>query len=392
MLQAFLALGAGIATVASPCVLPILPLVLGATLAPAGHRGGSIGLRPLYVVLGFVLSFASAALLFGASTRVLGLSHDALRTGSIVVLLVFGVLLIWPRLLERAMAPLGGLADLAQRVGTRAGAGHGSALLLGVSLGLLWTPCAGPVLASILTLIAVEEQPARAAALLGVYAAGAGLPMLAVAYGGQAVTARARVLARHAAAIRRLFGLVVISTATAMHWQVDTTAAAWLARALSFGLARANSSGPEPRPSIGTAPELIGLDSWFNSPALTMAGLRGKVVLVDFWTYACADCANTLPHLQSWHERYQAQGLVVLGVHTPEFAFERDRANVQTAIQRHGIGYAVAQDNRYRTWAAWGNQAWPSIYLVDREGRIVFRHVGDGDYESIEQQIQQALR
>ena len=388
MLQSLLALGAGVATVGSPCILPLLPLLLGAAWSPTAGNPRTARLRPLFIVSGFVLSFASAALLFGASTRVLGLSQDTLRNAGILVLLVFGVLLSWPALLERAMLPLASLADAGQRLGDRAGASHGGALLLGMSLGLLWTPCAGPVLASVLALIATEQQPWNAAGLLVLYAVGAGLPMLAIAYGGQAVTKQVSVLSRHAAKIRRVFGMLVVATAAAMYWQVDTQVAAWLSR----GLPAASTPAAASEPLAGLAPEFAGIDQWINSPPLTMEGLRGKVVLVDFWTYACVNCVNTLPYLQQWQERYRDQGLVVVGVHTPEFAFERESANLKAAIRRHGIGYAVAQDNRYKTWGAWGTQYWPSAYLVDRSGRVVFRHVGEGDYEAMERQIQQALR
>ncbi|MES2948415.1 MAG: cytochrome c biogenesis protein DipZ [Pseudomonadota bacterium] len=390
MLQIALALGAGIATAASPCILPMLPLLLGASAARDRVGQGVARHRPLFIVLGFVLSFASTALLFGASTHVLGLSQDALRTAGIGVLLISGLLLVWPQLLGRVMAPFGGLSDLAHRLGNRAGAGYWGGLLLGMSMGLLWTPCAGPVLASVLALIATEQHTDQATSLLLAYSVGAGLPMLAIAYGGQAVTARARGLARHAGVIRQIFGAMVMATAAAMYWQVDVAAVAWLTRLVSPN----NSRTTELAAAAGArvqAPELVGLDHWLNSAPLTMAGLRGKVVLIDFWTFGCVNCVNTLPHVKEWYQRYKDQGLVVIGVHTPEFAFERETKNVQDAVRRHGIRYPVAQDNRYATWTAWRNQYWPAVYLVDRDGRVVFSHTGEGDYARIEEKIREAL-
>lgn len=397
MLELLLALGAGVATAASPCILPMLPLLLGASAATSRREGDAASRhRPLFIVLGFVLSFASAALLFGASSRVLGLSQQGLRDMGIGVMLLSGVLLMWPSLLARAMAPLGGLPDVAYRLGQRAGAGHLGGLVLGMSLGLLWTPCAGPVLAAVLALIATEREVRHAAGLLVAYALGAGLPMLAIAYGGQAVTARARGLTQHAGAIRRFFGLLVILTASAMYAGTDVAAVAWASRAWS-------ASPQAEQPQVGklddaavqaadVAPEFAGIARWLNSAPLTMAQLRGKVVLVDFWTYACVNCVNTMPYLQRWHERYKGQGLVVIGVHTPEFAFERDTAHVQAAIQREGLSYPVAQDNQYRTWTAWQNAYWPALYLIDRDGHIVFKHVGEGDYAHIEARIRAALK
>lgn len=392
MLQIALALGAGIATATSPCILPMLPLLLGASAVRKHEGPGFARHRPLFIVLGFVLSFASTALLFGASTQVLGLSHNALRSAGIAVLLTSGLLLLWPQLLERTMAPFAGLSDTAHSLGNRAGAGYWGGLLLGMSMGLLWMPCAGPVLASVLALIATEQHTDQAASLLLAYSVGAGLPMLAIAYGGQAVTARVRGLARHAGLIRQFFGAMVIATAAAMYWQVDVTAVAWLTRILSFNSSRTTEVVGVGADAQVQAPEFVALDHWLNSAPLTMAGLRGKVVLIDFWTFGCVNCVNTLPHVKEWYRRYKDQGLVVVGVHTPEFAFERESSNVQNAVLRHGISYPVAQDNRYATWTAWRNQYWPAVYLVDRDGHVVFSHTGEGGYARIEEKIRETLQ
>ena len=225
MMELALAFGAGLALAVSPCTFPMLPLVLGASAAPAGPDGRTDRLRPLLIVLGFVLSFVFATMLFAASTRVLGISHDALRPVAVGVLLVSGALLIWLALLARVTTRLAGLSKAAQWMCNCAGSGPGGALMFGASLGLLWMPCTSPVLASMLALVATEQQPTQAASLLVLYALGAGVPMLAVAYGGQAVVARTRGLARRGGAIRRVFGVVLIATAAALHWQPALNAA-----------------------------------------------------------------------------------------------------------------------------------------------------------------------
>lgn len=391
MLELGLAWLAGLATVASPCVLPMLPLLLGASIGGAGAVADARAarlrrFRPVLIVLGFVLAFSLTALAFGSSLRVLGVSQTALRQGAIGVLLVFGALLLWPALFERLMRPLGGVADWAARRGMAPGLWGG--FVLGLSLGLLWTPCAGPVLASILALVAAQSDAGQAAALLVAYALGSALPMLAIAYGGQAVLQRTRLLMRHAGRVRQGFGVAVIVVASAMHLGWDTSAAAWLSSLAPSSTAAAQASTGVGEP----APEFTGITTWHNSEALTLQGLRGKVVLVDFWTYACVNCVRTLPHLVRWHERYAAQGLVIVGVHTPEFSFEREVDNVRAAVRRHRIAYPVAQDNAYRTWTAWRTQYWPTLYLVDRDGRVVFRHVGEGDEAAIEREIQRLLQ
>jgi len=162
--------------------------------------------------------------------------------------------------------------------------------------------------------------------------------------------------------------------------------------ALSLSLLAGCAPGVQAEPSRPTpAPEFTGITNWLNAPPQTIAGLKGKVVLVEFWTYSCINCIHVQPHVKQWHERYRDQGLVVIGVHTPEYDEERSTANVRRAIERFGIAYPVAQDNEYATWNAYGNRFWPAMYLVDRDGRIVYRHYGEGDYEAAEQRIRELL-
>jgi cytochrome c biogenesis protein CcdA/thiol-disulfide isomerase/thioredoxin len=420
MISHLLALGAGLATAGSPCILPMLPLLLAASVAPAAsgvaHAGSDARSpapsrwRPLAIVLGFVAAFSAAAWLLGASARVLGVPPQHWRTGAIVVMLGMGLMLLWPSLLARLMQPLGGLADVAHRLGQRAGAGLLGGVLLGMSLGLLWTPCAGPVLASVLALIATEPQAPQALGLLVAYALGAGLPMLALAYGGQAVLARTRGLMRHAERVRQAFGAMVVLTAAAMWTGADVRAAAWLSRSVSLwpvdawagdsvgggaigaSVRESGNASSRSAPVPQAAPPLVGIAQWLNSPPLNLDKLRGHVVLVEFWTFACVNCLHTVPHIERWHRRFQSQGLVVIGVHTPEFAFERDPAQVRAAVARLGISYPVALDNDYATWQAWHNAAWPALYLIDTQGRIVWRHVGEGDDALIEARIQALLQ
>ncbi len=379
MLELATALLAGAVTVASPCILPMLPILLGASWGRRDPR------RPLLIVLGFVASFATTALVFGVFTRVLGVSQGTVRGIAIGALLLFGVLSLLPRVFERLAGVLAPISDRAARLGQSGGDGPFGGLALGATLGALWAPCAGPVLASILVMIASAPDASRAAPLLLAYAVGTGLPMLAIAYGGQTVSSRIRRLARHGGVIRQAFGLLVIATALAMLWEVDVAAFDWALPEIEAPAPAEVLRPGEP------APELAGIEAWLNSPPLQLAGLRGKVVLIDFWTYACSNCVRTLPALKRWHERYASQGLVLIGIHTPEFPFEREMASVQAAIQRHRIPYPVALDNRYQTWTAWRNRYWPSVYLIDRDGRLLLSHAGEGDYEAIERAIERAL-
>lgn len=385
-MQWLLAGTAGLATVASPCVLPLLPLVLGVSVGQQDRT------RPLFIVLGFVLSFAAIALAFGASTQFLGVSANAVRVGSATLLLIAGVVMLVPSLSNRLMSSLSGLAGWGQRLGDRAGSGPMGAMVLGAALGAVWTPCAGPALASILALIAGNQSHGEAAVLLLAYAAGAGIPMLLIAYGGQSIVRWVGPLSKRANTLRKVFGAAVVATAVAMLAQVDTQVTAWLSR---FGPnldVEASQAALQPRGDAAPILRFESNDAWFNTPQpLSLARLRGKVVLVDFWTYSCINCIRTLPHIQKLHERHAPAGLVVVGVHTPEFAFERSAENVKAAIKRHGLTYPVAQDNQYKTWDNFRNKYWPAQYLIDREGRVVFTHFGEGGEAQLDKEIQRAL-
>lgn len=366
------ALGAGLATVASPCVLPLLPALLGSSLGPADRW------RPLLVVLGFISSFSALALAFGASASVLGLSAGALRDGAAVLLLVFGLLLVWPAGWERLSRPLGRVADWAQRFGR--GGGRLGALALGASLGALWTPCAGPALASILALVASATDSQQAAALLIAYAAGAGGPMLAVAYGGQRIAQGLRAWSNR---LRRGLGMLVMLMAGA---SLANVSSAWVA---ALGGPAESARGQV----VGKpAPELATSGAWINSPPLTPQALRGKIVLVDFWTWDCVNCLRSVPVIERLHQRFAARGLVVIGVHTPEFAHERPLDSVQAAVRRLGLHYPVVQDNDYRIWKAFENRYWPAAWLIDAEGRVVYRHEGEGGEAQLAAAIEGVLR
>lgn len=369
------AFGAGLATIASPCVLPLLPALLGSAW------GRPDPWRPPLIVLGFVAAFSALALAFGASATALGLSAGAVRDAAAVLLLAMGLLLLWPALWERLSLPLGRVADWSQRFGQ--GGGRLGALALGASLGALWTPCAGPALASILALVASAADQGQAAALLLAYAAGAGGPMLAVAYGGQGLARRLRTWAGAAARLRQGLGVLVIVMAGA---SLADVSAAWVA-----ALGGPTESGPG-QGGGQPAPELAGAGAWLNSPPLTLQGLRGRPVLVDFWTRDCVNCLRSLPVIERLHERYAARGLVVIGVHTPEFAHERSLDGLRAAVQRLGLRYAVVQDNDYRVWQAFGNRYWPAAWLIDGEGRIVYRHEGEGGEAELAAAIEGVLR
>lgn len=394
MLQILFAFLAGVLTIAAPCILPMLPILLGASV---GHNSKQ---RPLLIVLGFIVSFSAASLVLSAIVGHLGLSQNTLRDVAVAVLAVFAVFMIWPKPFEMLTLKLSGTINKAGQIGQ--GSGNMSGLILGLVLGIIWTPCAGPILASILALIALQGNSARSVSLLIAYALGAGIPMLIIAYGSQWITTKVRWIAQYATRIQQIFGVLVLLLAAAMFFQYDTLVINQLTAFFPQSTLEQKLAGTNNNQTVqamakiqfqnmGAAPEFTGISHWLNSEPLTMASLKGKVVLVDFWTYSCINCIRTLPYVTKWYDQYKTDGLVVVGVHTPEFAFEKVTDNVQTAIQRFGIHYPVAQDNDYGTWQAYNNQYWPAEYLIDQNGNIVYTHFGEGEYDHTENAIRQLL-
>ena len=386
---------AGVVTAVSPCVLPVLPVLLA---------GGASGRKPFRIVAGLVVSFSVFTLFAAWLLDQVGLPDDFLRNLAIALLFLMSVTLLVPQVAQLIERPL---AVFSRFRPTRVGGGF----FLGATLGLVFVPCAGPVLATVTVVAAQNTVGLRAIVLTLAYAIGAAVPMLLIALGGREASARLR---RHADTLRIASGVMIGAVALALTFHFDDRLAQFTPGYTTFlqnkiekssdatkelgkvrggkaALAAVHNTAGSNLPDYGVAPPIHADGAWINSPPRTLHKLRGKVVLVDFWTYSCINCLRTLPHLKAWYAAYHAKGLDIIGVHTPEFAFEHVTSNVKAAVKRLGITWPVVQDNKYKTWDNYANQYWPAEYLIDRSGHVRHTNFGEGDYGKTETLIRTLL-
>jgi cytochrome c biogenesis protein CcdA/thiol-disulfide isomerase/thioredoxin len=434
---------AGALTILLPCILPLIPIVLGVSIA------GRNPWRPLLTVLGMVVSFVGFTFLLFVVLNQFVEFADYLRIATYFALYLFGIgFLIHHRIVQLPLAALGGLfflskgwiavpiaalvgvilmfvgariatsiqqfgSDVQERTRGEFGEAHPiTAFLIGLTMGLVWVPCAGPALGFAFALVR-DEPGLRAFLALTAYGLGTAVPLVLIGYGGQAALRSVRVLNRYTLRIKQFAGIVLILTSLAFGFQLFREIEIFFVNNTPFGnlgidlelklfgediAAVKDTSSPSvmnmelPKLSkITRAPEFVGLGPWHNSEPFTLESLRGKVVLVDFWTYSCINCIRTLPYIQGYWDKFKGQPFVLIGVHTPEFVFEKSEKNVADAIKNHGLTYPVAQDNDFGTWGAFANRYWPAKYLIDADGYIRYTHFGEGAYEETDLAIQSLL-
>jgi cytochrome c biogenesis protein CcdA/thiol-disulfide isomerase/thioredoxin len=408
----------GVLTILSPCILPVLPFIFARADQPFVKNG-------LPLLVGMTVTFAGVATLAAVGGGWAVQANQYGRFAALALLALFGVTLLFPELADRLTRPLVAIgARLSQSADDQAqtGSSFASSFLLGIATGLLWAPCAGPILGLVLTGAALQGANVETSLLLLAYATGAATSLgLALLIGGRVFTAMKRSLGA-GEWIRRGLGAAVLIGVAAIALGFDTGLLTRLSQTQTASLEQALVDRAQPKtadapsssvvmnggpgmmmsakpemqaaanlPVEGTFPPLAGAVEWLNSPPLTVEGLRGKVVLIDFWTYSCINCLRAIPYVEAWAEKYKDQGLVVIGVHAPEFAFEKNIDNVRRAVQDLKITYPVAIDNDYAIWRAFHNQYWPAHYFIDAQGRIRHHHFGEGDYDESEKIIQQLL-
>lgn len=392
---------AGALTIASPCILPVVPFVFA--------RAGQSFLRgTLPLLIGLVAAFASVVALAAAGTAWVAQAHEVGRAVALVTLTLVAAMLLSDRvagLVARPFTVLG--ARLSGTIGSGV-VGIGASVVTGIATGLLWSPCAGPVLALVLAGGAAWGSPLATGVAAAAYGAGAATSLAAVVLAGRRLATALRGSYAMARRLRQTIGAAALAAVLAIASGYDTAVLAQLPAPAAGRIEGAFSQGltaktqeivmPEPGssfrsalPVLGTLPSLTGATAWLNGPPLTDDALRGKVVLVQFWTYSCINCIRTLPFVQTWAGRYRDQGLVVIGVHAPEFAFEHDPANVGRALARFGLTYPIAIDNDFKVWRAFGNESWPGFALADAQGRIRYRTAGEGQEVLTEQAIRELL-
>ncbi|MEO7665194.1 MAG: cytochrome c biogenesis protein CcdA [Candidatus Limnocylindrales bacterium] len=414
---------AGVLSILAPCTLPVVPLVLG--LGAGGGRR-----RPLGIVVGLGVSFVAVTILLASVLAALGLSTVGLRLVAVVALGTVGLSLAWPRFargLEAALTPLVrpgmwiatgrtevlGSAPRDSDEMERAG-GFTSGLAIGAAIGLVWAPCVGPIMAGMIAIAATRGPSLEALAVAAAYVGGAAIPLLAVARWGRRIANGRRWLAsgdglRRACGVLTVVAALLIATGLDARVQAAVTAAlpeGWSAALYSIEKQpavqqevqtlsdRPNATAAPPDVVLGDygpAPEVAGITAWLNSEPLTLSGLRGRVVLVHFWTFGCINCRNVQPYVKAWYDRFAGDGFEVIGVHTPELSFEKDLANVRQAVIDQGVKFPVAFDPDFRTWNAYANGYWPASYYVDRSGRIRYVHIGEGGYSEQEEVIRMLL-
>ncbi|MFJ5238616.1 cytochrome c biogenesis protein DipZ [Pseudomonas neuropathica] len=387
----------GLLTVLSPCILPVVPFLF----AGAQRSRASI----LLTLGGMALTFALISSLAVVSSEWVIQASNSGRYVALIVMSVFALSLISARIgdwLTRPLVMLGNRLD----PDTRKKAGPMGSIMLGVATGLLWAPCAGPILGVILTGAMLQGANAQTSLLLLAYGAGSALSLGTLIFTGRGLVNRLKPSIPFTGWLRRGSGVAVLATAAVIATGFDKTL---LANTSSEGVASVEKRVLENVPKVvdyfiskvradspmeegkGAMPSLAGAVQWLNSPELNADALRGKVVLVDFWTYDCINCQHTLPYVKDWAKKYEKDGLVVIGVHTPEYGYERIIDNVKDQVKKLGITYPVAIDNNYAIWRNFDNQYWPAHYLIDAKGQVRYSHFGEGRYEAQEQMIQQLL-
>jgi cytochrome c biogenesis protein CcdA/thiol-disulfide isomerase/thioredoxin len=394
MFLLLLAYFGGILTILSPCILPVLPFVFARADQPFRKSG-------LPLLAGMVVTFALVASLAAVGGGWAVRANQFGRIAALILFGLFGLTLLFSSLADRLTRPIVQLGSRLSQ-GPESGPSATNSFLLGVGTGLLWAPCAGPILGLILTGAALGGASTHTALLLLAYACGAATSLaIALLAGGRVFAAMKRSLGAEEW-VRRILGVAVLAGVVAVAFGLDRGVLTRLSLASTSNLEqklvdrfRTPTAGqlmPVSNTGPGAAtPELSGATAWINSPPLAPASLRGKVVLVDFWTYSCINCLRTLPYIEAWYAKYKDSGLVVIGVHTPEFPFEKDEANVRKAVQDLGILYPVAMDNNYAIWRNFNNQYWPAHYFIDATGRIRYHHFGEGGYDESEKWIRGLL-
>ncbi|MDX1918437.1 MAG: cytochrome c biogenesis protein DipZ [Candidatus Caenarcaniphilales bacterium] len=387
-LECGLAFLEGFGLVVSPCILPILPILLSSSID--GSKS-----RPIGTILGFVFSFSTFAVLSRSLLTSLGIDVEIIRSLSLILLFAMGVVLVFTYLSDKFSELTQGLASLANTLSPKVTGkkeGFFSGLIIGALIGLIWTPCAGPILAAVIIQAVSQKSDLVGFLTILCFTTGAALPMFFMALFGRAVIEKFDFFKRNNQLVRRIVGFAIIGGVTFTTLGGAVKLSDMPAQRIREQFQSQFSDGlVDGIDKPYSAPEIEGIESWLNTSPLTLKDLKGKVVLIDFWTYSCINCVRTLPYITDWDHKYRDRGLVIIGVHAPEFAFEKQRSNVEKALQEQDIKYAVALDNDFKTWRNFNNRFWPAHYLIDKDGKVVYEHFGEGKYQVTENNIRYLL-
>lgn len=380
LVNLFLAFLEGLGIILSPCILPVLPILFA-----TGIVGGKN--KPYGIMLGFIIAFCLFTLFARAIVLATGVNLDSIRTLSFIILILLSIVMmstylsdLFSRLTQR-LSSFG--ASFSAKQSQKSGFLNG--ILIGLPVGLIWTPCAGPIIAAVIVQTIRAKTNLETMLTLLFFSLGVVIPILLIIIFGKKLLNRHTFLTTHAQSIRKVLGAtlflaVILNMQGVFNLPVDEIPATHQ---------ELNSEQLiNPITSPYSAPEIKDISHWINSPPLTLAQLKGKVILIDFWTYSCINCIRTLPYLKAWDAKYHDKGLVIIGIHSPEFAFEQKMENVAAAVKKLGILYPVALDNQLETWTNFQNHYWPAHYLINKQGEVVYTHFGEGQYDVTEHNIQ----
>jgi len=403
IILAFFAFLSGIVTILSPCILPVLPIVLSGTV------GGKK--KPVGIVIGFIISFSLFTLVLSALVQTFSISADTLRIVAVVIIVFFGITLMIDKL-QIALENL--LSKVARTKGASKRDGFLGGVMTGFSLGLVWTPCVGPIMASIISLAVSQQVDGGSIIIVAAYSLGTAIPMFAIMAGGRKLLNRFPKLISKTKEIQRFFGVIMIAAGLMIGFGADRSFQTFILKVFpNYGTglttfeqgelvqnalnSRNETDGvidgfdwsitPQPAQvsTYGAAPNLIAKGPWLNTEMpLSMEDLKGKVVLIDFMTYSCINCVRTIPHLRELYEDYEKYGLEIVAIHSPEFSFERNVDNVKKAIDELNITWPVVLDNDFSQWNSYNNRYWPAQFFIDGTGEIRYFHFGEGSYDEAE--------